>query len=236
MNQHPAPFLPGQPSRPSGSRGPKILTLVGVLALVLATALVLAGVGRFTGLVPDGFRDADATTDEYLRGTTAVPGNMEIQAEAGRRFVIEQQGGGSQVVPVGAVSVEGPDGRDVVVSAAGHTPSTATPQPSTSSPSDRGEPTVRVGSFTALDAGTYTISVTQPDGVDTTGAELRVLDDQFLSDIASEAGTGVLFLVVGGLIGALGLGLSIGGVTWWIVRADGRRRLAPPGRGYPQAR
>jgi hypothetical protein len=199
------------PARTS-TAGPRLLTFGGVAALALgAVGLVLAA-QSFVGLLPLGILTADGTAGSDVVATVPAPGSTEVVLEGSTDYALylarpEAAEGGLD----GRVVVEGPGGE--VVDVAGSA--------DVSVHTSRGGIVANtVGSFTTAAAGTYTLVA--PAMSDDVEASVLVAPDRpVLPFVGGILGT-IAGVLVAGVLGALGLGMVIGGALWWHVRRRAR--------------
>ena len=207
--------------RPAGTTGPKALTITGVVLAVAALAVGVVAAVAFVGVLPLGVLAADGSDGEDVVGSVAVGSTAELVLEAesyGLYLVAPRDELDVGAVPadrlVAATSVTGPDGAAVEVR-----------RPSgTSSVGMGGVDAELLGTLRAPTGGAYTVEV---DDALAGGAapDVRVVvvpDDGALATVGGVfTSLGLTFLAL--LLGAVGLGLAVGGGIWWASR----RRATP---------
>ena len=211
----PAGALP----RPS-LRGPRLLTALGVLLLLVALAVGAGAASLFVRTLPLEVLAGDGTAGPGIVGEVPLPGDGTVDLAAGRYtlWVAEP----AEDAPVHGwipdVVVTGPDGADVPVRGA-----------SVSGNATRGGvQAATVGGITVTAGGEHRLTVTDQDAVD--GARLLIaVDDGFASFMGGIAGTlGLTFAAIG--VGLAGVGVTVGGALWWWTR----RRTPVPATAAPR--
>lgn len=217
----PGPYLPPPPK--TSTRGARILTLLGVLALVVAVVVGVVGIRTLSDAVTDPLRPS-AGSIVIARGPSDAP--LTLEAEAGRTYSLVALDRTSAASVAATASVAGPDGAPVRV----------VPVDESTHLSVDGYTVSRFASFTTTTAGTYTIDVVSSVA---RSWDVAVADPGAVDDLARDLVVGVV-LVVAGVIGAgIGLVLSISGWIWWAVRRSNQRKVAAVqsgAYGYPPQR
>lgn len=213
----PDPFTPrpiepaAEPPRGRTGPGPVVLLVLGALLLV-ATAAVAVFAGRiFLDTLPTGVLGADGRAGSAVVAEVDVPGEATVDLGEGTYTVLLRTVGGPGELD-GPLHVTGPDGAEL------------TPRPATVSTSAaRGGAHARsLVDIRALHAGEHVLSA--PPTSDGAAASLLIIE-------AADSGAflGSIFVTVAGtfvalFLGALGVGLVIGGLIWRYVRRRERPR------------
>ena len=215
------PYMPAPPK--TSTRGARVLTLIGVLALVVAVVVGVVGITMLRDAVTDPLRPS-AGSVVIARGPSDQP--LTLDAEAGRTYSLVSLDATSAAGVGATAEVTGPDGEPVRV----------LPVDESTHLSVDGYTVSRFASFTTTTAGTYTIDVVSSV---TRDWDVAVADPGAVDDLARDLVVGVA-LVVAGVIGAgIGLVLSIAGWIWWAVRRSNQRKVAAVqagAYGYPTQR
>lgn len=215
------PYMPAPPK--TSTRGAQILTLLGVLALVVAVVVGVVGIKTLSDAVTDPLRPA-AGSIVIARGPSDAP--LTLDAEAGRTYSLVAVDPTSAASVAATADVTGPDGEPVRV----------VPVDEKTHLSLDGFTVSRFASFTTTSAGTYTIDVVSSVS---RSWDVAVADPGAVDDLARDLVVGVV-LIVAGVIGAgIGLVLSISGWIWWAVRRSNQRKVAAVqagAYGYPPRR
>ncbi|WP_250445376.1 hypothetical protein [Actinotalea sp. C106] len=202
-------------------RGPKILTFSGVAALALSIAAGVVAAVMFFGLLPTGVLSSNGGDGPDAVASVEAPGTMQVDLEAdvAYAFYLARDAGMSNARLEARPEVTGPDGQEMAVSSA----------PSVSGNIGRGSTrAATVGGFRAGSSGTHTVDV---PGALFAGDDARVIlveDQEVMPFVTGIFGTVVLVLVAVAL-GTVGLGLTVGGIVWWVVR----RRSTPAAPSRP---
>ncbi|MBI9115311.1 hypothetical protein [Sanguibacter suaedae] len=202
------------------TRGPKILTGVGIVLLLIGIAAVAFGATRLA----DGLRsvvEASESSEELLGAEAGPVGEaLQLTGLADHRYsVLHSTSSGPEVQP-GDVRIAGPDGEPVSVE-------------------DRnverrleigGQTNVEVASFRTTEAGSYTLTVSGTSA--SVGGDIAVVDDEVLEDLLVGGLRTVGIVAAGALVSVVGLGIAVAGGIWWGVRHGARKRaaLAAPAR------
>lgn len=220
------PFTPRPISRPptaSGvpaartGRGPVALLVIGGVTLVLAVVAAIGTARLFAGALPLGVLTADGTAGPDVVAEASVPGTTTVTLAEGTTYtlLLRTEGTGSADL-AGDLSVAGPGGADLPVGSADVSTSTA-----------RGGAYARsVAGITARSTGEHVVTAPPVDGG--VAASLLVVESAgFGPFIGSIFGT-VAGAFAALLLGAVGLGLLVGGLIWRHVRRRGPTAPAPP--------
>ena len=217
----PPPPLPPAPRRTSLT-GPVVLTVVGVLMLIGSGVAALLTAGAFVSAVSSDVLTRDGQPGPAVLVSADSPGATSVDLTAGERYAVYL------VVPRGSLGDgERPDlDEDVLLlSPSGHVVE-AGDAPGVNMATTAGDwRTATVGAFTAPETGTYEVAVPAA-GVPGAWVALTA-DTPFGPFFGSIVGTVVgVFVVIG--LGAVGFGVTVGGVVWWVVRARARRTAGTP--------
>lgn len=211
----PGPLAPTPPRR--SLVGPVLLTSAGALLLVATIVVALLVVRTFLSLLPLNVIDGAGNPGSAALASTDVPGVVDVTLEPGRYDVFLVVDDADAHTGLDAdVQVVGPDGSSVEVDDA----------PGVSINAQRGDRRAfNVAAFTVTTAGEHTVVV---PGSPSEGALAVVAEGQATSSfVAGVFGTiGGVFLAV--VLGLVGLGLTVGGVVWWALRAR-TRTVGPSG-------
>jgi len=203
----PRPIAPVDPApaRRTG-RGPVVLITGGVLALLLAVGLAVLGGRLFLSALPTGVLDAEGRAGVDVVAEVPAPGRGEVVLEADTTYTVLMRTIPRVMAPQEHVTVTAPDGTDLVVSAA--VPSME---------AVRGGYQARsIAQFTTREAGTHVLDAPEP-AHDSPASVLLVESDGTGAFVGGILGT--IASVFGALtLGALGLGLLVGGLIWRHVR------------------
>ncbi|HIZ37909.1 MAG TPA: hypothetical protein H9815_19195 [Candidatus Ruania gallistercoris] len=217
----------------TSTRGPKILTAVGVVLLLAAIAVVVLVVRLFLSVLPTGIVAADGAPGQEAAGGTEVPGTVTLSLPADTTYAIylAHPSSADDVELSDRITVTGPDGQAAI------------PAPTPSGTLTRsGVSAHDVSSFRTGAAGDYTVTAPELQDPDSTAwATIIVAEsDNIPGFIGSVFGTiAGVFLAIG--LGLAGLIVTIIGAIWWYTRGQNRRRVEaggpnppPPGQ-YPGA-
>lgn len=202
---YPAPYQP--PPKPRKT-GPKILTFSGVAVLVAGVIAGIVGIagaaGGIADLVPTDLVTAEgaAGSDALAVGPTTEPLAFDV-ADEGAYLVFEVSQNSSAVVPVSAVTVDGPTG-----------PVSVEPSTESGQLSSNGWSVFPVGVLVPVESGAHTLSV-EPDAA-ADGVSLAVSAPIDAESFAGLGGSGIAILL-GFLAGGLGFLILIAGIIWWAV-------------------
>ncbi len=190
------------------TRAPKALTALGVLLLLGAVALVVVGVVLVARTLPTGVLGPGGTPGPDVVAVVDAPGTAEVRLEAGAHQVwLVTSGTAGDAGLAGDVRVVGPDGEEVRVRQGWLSGRT----------SGGGTVAHAVAGFDVATAGTHTIEAPAAD--DGAQARLHVTPDDgaaaFVGGILGTVGVVMASLV----LGAIGLGIAVGGGIWWYRRA-----------------
>lgn len=210
---------PGVPPRPvkTSLAGPITLTAVGVFLVVATIVVAFFVVRTFVSIVPLGVLDGSGNPGSSSLASTDAPGTTTATLEPGYYDLY-------LVVPAseryanleGTAQLTGPDGELV----------TAEPPGVNGNASMGGSRAFTVAGFRVESAGEYTLTVPAASSDD--ALVVLVEGHDVAGFVSGLLGTvGGVFVAIG--LGVVGLGLTVGGVIWWVVRAKARRRsLAGP--------
>ncbi|MEP7763950.1 hypothetical protein [Sanguibacter sp. 25GB23B1] len=211
----PRPFDPRQPPTPTrpadtSTRGPAIMTTVGVVLVVLALVLVVVGIVRLTDTVSEDALDVHDGRWAAVEAREDIPDPVELAAEEDTTYAVLFIGRTGDEVEVRDLAVVGPRGEDVDLDATqvGYTFSTS-------------RTTTHVATFDTDEEGTYTLTVEGPSA--SASGDLAILDDDLVVGLVVGAVSGLVLLGAGILTGLVGLGLGIGGAVWWSMRRSAAR-------------
>ncbi len=216
--QRPGPYGPYPPAPRPAPRtslvGPVVLTSVGALLLVATAVVAVLVVRTFLSIVPLGVLDASGGPGSAAVASTSAPGTTTAVLEPGYHhlYLVVPSDEHEAGLP-GTVELTGPDGETLP----------AEPSPLDGTASTGGSRAVLVAGFRVVEPGEYTLTVPEATTQDAQVVLVRGPDlTQFVSGIFGTVG-GVFVAIA---LGVVGLGLTIGGVIWWVVRAGARRRAA----------
>lgn len=219
------------------SRGATALIVVGGLLLAAGVGLFVAG---FVLLARDVVDTVDRITDfrDELDADAAAPSTVQFEVQQGVDYDVFAIGSnlvydrcpGSETscsetrsFTVPEFSISGPTGR-IDISGSGGEVTYDLP----------GTDAVKIGSFTAAEAATYTITVGPATSEVTAIGVGEGID--FGEEVEDYIANGVA-ITVGGLVFTVGLLALIGGIIWRVVSGSGGGGSAPPGGfGGPQWR
>ncbi|ACZ21676.1 hypothetical protein Sked_17490 [Sanguibacter keddieii DSM 10542] len=204
----------------TSTTGGRVLTLLGVLALVVATVLLIIGIRSIADVVADPL-DGGPGSIVIARGEAGQP--LELDAEAGRTYSLVSIDRTSGRTMPSSTEVTAPDG----------SPTRVVPEDDSTDLDLNGASVTRFASFTAGPAGTYTIDVVSSQ---TRSWDVAVVDPSAVEGLARDIGVGVVLVVAGVLGGLLGLALTVAGAIWWGVRRSNQKKVAASsasGYGYP---
>ncbi|WP_448630926.1 hypothetical protein [Cellulomonas soli] len=203
-----------RPARSTSLTGPIWLTASGAVVLLVALAIGVGTVLLLVRTASSGVVTMGGQPGEQVVAELDAPGTGTVELEAGERYAVHLVTSASMTDDadlLGEVQLTSPSGQSIVVDA---------------SPSVHMETTMgswhaeSVAAFTAPEDGVYDVTVPSAD-VD----DARVLiapDKAFGSFFAGIFGSVLgVFAAIG--LGLLGLGLTIGGIIWWVMRARARR-------------
>ena len=216
----------------TSTRGPKILTWVGVGLLLAAIAVVVLVVRTFLSVLPIGIVAADGAPGPDAAGGTEVPGTVTLSLPAETTYAVYlAYPSGVSVQLSEEVEVTGPDGE----------PASRTSVPSGTTTSN-GVTARDVSAFRTGAAGDYTITAPELENPDTAPwATIIVTESDSIPGFV-----GGLFGTIAGVFLAIGLGIAglivtVLGAIWWYTRNQNRRQVEaggpnppPPGQ-YPGA-
>lgn len=208
----------------TSTRGPKILTWVGVGLLVAALAVVVLVVRLFLSVLPTGIVSADGAPGPDAVGGTAVPGTATLSLRADTTYAVYlAHPSGVSVQLSDEVVVTGPDGQPAGPA--------ATPSGTTTS---NGVTARDISAFRTGAAGDYTIAAPELEDPDTTGWATIIVTES--DDIPGFIGG--VFGTIAGVFVAIGLGISgltvtIIGAIWWYTRRQNQRQVEAGGSSPP---
>lgn len=215
----PRPIEPApKPPRGRTGTGPVVLLVTGALLLV-ATAAIAVFAGRtFVDTLPTGILGGDGQAGPAVVAEVAVPGTAAVELSEGTYTVLLRTLGGPGELD-GPLHVTGPDGAELSLRPAGVSTSVS-----------RGGAHARsVVDVRTAQAGEHVLSA--PRTRDGAAASLLVIE-------AADSGAflGSIFVTVAGtfvalFLGAVALGLVIGGLIWRHVR----RRAVPEPAAHGRA-
>jgi hypothetical protein len=211
--QPPAGYGYGQPPAPPASMrtsvaGPRAMTVIGAVLLVAAIVLLALAVPAMVSTIPLHVVDTAGNPGSATLATLDAPGTTTVRLEPGYYDVdVACQGAFGSLE--GAISVVGADGTRVHV---------ADPTVTTTY-TVLGTSVISAATFHVSRPGEYVVTAPQ-----VAPATARVLLTRG-KDPATVARAG-LELAGAFVLGAVGLGLTIGGGVWWGSRARNRKRLA----------
>lgn len=218
MSSHPTPAAPAH--RRASLVGPVLLTVVGALLLVGALAVAVVTAGGFVGAVRSDVLTRDGGPGAAVLASARAPGAASVELTAGERYAVYL------VVPREAVGDdERPDlDEDVLLRTPSGAVVAADGSPGVNvTTSVRGWTAATVGAFTAPETGTYEMAV--PDTGVTDAWVALAPDKPFAPFFGAVWGTVAgVFVVIG--LSVVGVGVLVGGVVWWVLRARARR--TPP--------
>ena len=220
--QYGAPGRPGFPPPPvrTSTTGPKVMTFVGIGLLIIAAAVLIAGIVQIVSTV-SRFSDEPSRSShslDYVR----LPGSLSFTGEAGEEYAIVVNSTSGRTIDLDDVEVTGPDGRPVDLSISSVNFENSTPGSETH---------LRAITFTAPLDGTYSTTVTG-SSADLPGT-LTAVDADEIASVIGRAALAVVAIVAAALLGVLGVGLTIGGGIWWHSRSTARKRAWTGGPGAP---
>lgn len=215
MSAHPSSPVPA-PRRPSLA-GPVALTATGVLLLVAALVLTIVAAAGFAGAVRSDVLTRDGRPGSAVLASADAPGATSVELTAGERYAVYL------VVPSDAVrDDERVDlDEDVLLLAPSGAVVEADGSPGVNMRTGVGDRVaMTVGAFTAPETGTYEMAVPPTD---VAGAWVALAPDKPFGPFF-----GAIWGTVLGVFGVLGLsavgfGVLVGGIVWWVVRARARR-------------
>lgn len=215
----------------TSTRGPKILTAVGVFLLVATAAVVAGVVWLFLSVLPTGIIGSDGEPGADAVGGTEVPGTVTLSLPAGTTYAVylAHPSSAGDVLLSDQITVTGPDGQP------------AGPAVIPSGTTTRNGVTAHdVSSFRTGDAGDYTVTVPELADPDATPwATIIVAEGEDVRGFV-----GGVFGTIAGVFLAIGLGLAglivtTIGAIWWYTRRQNQRQVGgggpnppPPGQ-YP---
>lgn len=222
--QYAGPGRPGFPPPPvrTSTTGPKVMTFVGIGLLLIAAAVLIAGIVQVAATV-SRFSDEPSRSShslDYVR----LPGSLSFTGEAGEEYAIVVNSTSSRTIDLDDVEVTAPDGLPVDLSTSSVNFENSTPG---------SENHVRAVTFTAPLDGTYSATVTgRSAGL---SGSMTAVDADEIASIIGRTAVAVVAIVGSALLGVLGLGLTIGGGVWWKSRSNARKRTStwPTGPGAP---
>ncbi|UZN03111.1 hypothetical protein [Cellulomonas sp. S1-8] len=205
------------PPRRTSLVGPVVLTVLGVLLLVGAVIAAVATAGGFVGAVRSDVLRADGGPGPAVLAWADAPGSTRVELTAGERYAVYL------VVPRDSLGDdERPDlAEDVLLLTPSGAVLEADDAPGVNMTSGvQDHVAATVGAFQAPETGTYEVAV--PDaGVP--GAWVALAPDKpFAPFFGAVWGTVMGVFVTLGLA-AVGFGVLVGGVVWWVLRARARR-------------
>ncbi|WP_147918904.1 hypothetical protein [Ruania zhangjianzhongii] len=209
----------------TSTKGPKILTAVGVLLLLAAIAVIVLVVRLFLSVLPTGIIAADGAPGPDAAGGTEVPGTVTLSLPAQTTYAVYLAHPSSVdgLLLSDRITVTGPDGQAASPA--------ATPSGTTTS---NGVSASDVSSFRTGAAGDYTVTVPELEDPDATPWATVIVteSDNIPGFIGGVFGTiAGVFVAIG--LGLAGLTVTIIGVIWWYTRRQNRRRVEAGGPNPP---
>lgn len=202
----PRPLTPPTPATGRTGRGPVVLVVAGALALVLALGVGVLGGRLFLSTLPLGVLDAHGGPGADVVAEAPAPGRTAVDLEAGTTYTVLLRSLPRVVGLEGEVDVAGPGGAELTTTA---------PVPSLEA--TRGGTRARsVTQFTTGDAGPYVLTVPRPTH-DSPASVLLVETTGMGAFVGGIFGT-IASVFAALTLGAVGLGLVIGGLIWRHVR------------------
>lgn len=210
------PQPPAQPARRQFStRGPKILTFIGIGVLVLGITGIAMSIYVMVSLVPSGIMSLAGHPGSAVVASTEVPGETTVEGTAGSPYTLWIASETSTPVQTTRADIEILDETGKQIDLRGPSVSGTRTYQSHSAQS--------LATFTAPTTGTYTVKVTRAPGIDT--------DESIF--IAPASGFGSFFTGVFGSVGLMlfgifsliiGGGLGAGGGIWWGTTVSSRKK------------
>lgn len=207
--QAPLGPAPTQAPAPTG-RGPKVLIVCGVVGLVLGIVVAVLAGRAFFGVLPTGVLDAQGAPGSDVVAEVPLPGPAAVELPSRTTYVVLHRTTVGQATRV-PVTVTDPNGAAV-----------RTRGPSVSLHVGLGGADARsIAEFTTTGSGDYTIG----------GGHAAPADGESSLLLVETAGAGSfvggIFATIAGVfgaigLGALGIGLLIGGLIWRHVRRKPR--------------
>ncbi|MBO9555258.1 hypothetical protein [Cellulomonas sp.] len=211
----PAPWAP---PRRTSLVAPVTLTAVGVVLLLVASAVAVLVVRLFLGLLPLDVLDGDGDPGSGVLAVIGAPGSSTVVLDADTAYALYL------LVPDEAAHV-GLDSRPEVTAPDGSAVDVRDAAAVSLNASRGGMTASTVAAFTTGNAGTYTVAVPAASVDD---ARVLVVEDaeatRFLSGVLGTV-AGVALLCV---LAVAGLGATIGGAAWWASRVRARPSPATP--------
>lgn len=204
---------PARPARSTSLTGPIWLTASGVVVLLVAIGVGIGTVLLLIGTASSGVLTMNGHAGSDVIAEVDAPGTGTVELEAGERYALHlvTPGFSDDADLLGEVQLVAPSGDTVDVdgSPAVHMETTM-----------GGWHAESVAAFTAPEDGVYDMTVPSADVDD---ARVLVASDQDFAPFFAGIFGSVLgvFLAIG--LGMLGLGLTVGGTIWWVLRARARR-------------
>ena len=196
------------------------MTFIGIGLLLVSIAALIAGIIQVASAI-SRFADDPSGSSPSL-DNVQLPGSLIFTGEDGEEYALVVTSTSSRTIDLDDVVVTGPGGRAVDLNTTSFNVENTTDSSSTD---------VRALTFTAPEDGLYTASVTG-SSADLPG-NLTAVNASELAAVFGRTALGVMTIVISGLCGIVGLGLTIGGGIWWNVRSKARQRAAswPQGPG-----
>ena len=199
--------LPPAPGARTSVGGPRAMTLIGAVLVLVAIVLLALGLPAIFSTVPLHVVDSAGNPGSATIATLHAPGTTTVHLEPGY-YDVDVASKGAFGELGGTVAVVGADGGRVTVDS----PTV------TSTFTMLNTYVISAATFHVSEAGDYTI--TAPE-VSPEAAQVLLAHGKDPSTLAG-AGLELLGAIV---VGASGLGLGIGGGIWWGSRVRNRKRL-----------